>query len=568
MGRVCEGASRLSLLLVGALAAGALALGACAASPARAASASPHWSIFSESQPTYFKAGDTADAYVLIVRNDGGAATVANSAVTIADTLPQGVTATMISARGEGANGQGSPRYDLTCPTGPLTGTVTCTYAEGPGQGAILPGMVIVMTIRVSIPSIPEGAVALESSATVSGGGAPSESVGETTKIDAGPVPFDMSFFDLDAVGENGEADTQAGSHPFELTASLAFDVSGRETPSARNSNSESPLANAAPKDVEVALPAGLIGNPNAVPRCSQQAFLEREALNCPLDTQVGIVKPFFYGTFTSAWYPVFNIAPPPGQPGELGFSVANVGHIPLFFHVRSNGDYGLTAQLQNIPEVGPLQGTILTLWGVPAAPSHNLEREGTLGEGAQNDGEFCKPEVKVSGGVEQATGCPSGVAATAFLTLPSGCEAQPLPVLVQRDSWESPEPQSPLEPEPPGRFSEMGSLPAATGCEQLSFTPSLTLQPETTQAGAPSGYTVDLHVPQSEAPTALATPDLREASITLPPGAVLSPSVANGLQGCSPQQFGLHSFAPASCPPRSQIGTVTIVDAVAVEPA
>ncbi len=41
----------------------------------------------------------------------------------------------------------------------------------------------------------------------------------------------------------------------------------------------------------------------------------------------------------------------------------------------------------------------------------------------------------------------------------------------------------------------------AITGCEQLSFTPSLSLAPETTQAGAPSGYTIDLHVPQNEDP-------------------------------------------------------------------
>ena len=110
----------------------------------------------------------------------------------------------------------------------------------------------------------------------MSGGGAPQASAGETTPIDAAPVPFGLSFFDVDTVGESGEAATQAGSHPFELTASLAFDVSSRETPSAGNAGAESPLASAAPKDVEVALPPGFVGDANAVPQCSQQAFLER----------------------------------------------------------------------------------------------------------------------------------------------------------------------------------------------------------------------------------------------------------------------------------------------------
>jgi hypothetical protein len=537
----------------------AVAFVSCAieAGSSSAASASPHWSILSESEPTYFKAGDPADAYVLIVRNDGGAPTAHGSVVTVTDILPAEVTATKVTAVGEPANGTGLPKYEMACPTGPITGTVTCTYEEAPSRGRVPAGAMIVVTIRVAIgehPGVPLG----PNSATVSGGGAPGASTSATTPIDADTAPFGLSLFDIDAATEAGEQATQAGSHPYALTASMAFNVSSRETPSAGNGGAESALANASPKDIEVALPPGLVGDPNAVPRCSQQAFLERERLNCPVDTQVGTVKPLFYGTFQSAFFPVFNIVPPSGQPGELGFSVAGIGHVPLFFHVRSNGDYGLTAQLDDMPEAGPLQGAILTLWGVPAAPAHNLEREGTLGEGAQNDGEFCKPSVKVIGGVEEAKGCPSGVAATPFLTLPGSCTAE-LPVLVQRDSWQNPEPQNPLEPEPPGRFNEMGSLPATTGCEQLSFVPSLSLQPETTQAGAPSGYTVDVHVPQNESPTALATPDLRDASITLPPGAVLSPSVANGLQSCSQQQFGLHSLAPAACPPRSQIGTVTI---------
>ncbi|MGD0452464.1 MAG: hypothetical protein ABSB69_02600 [Solirubrobacteraceae bacterium] len=556
-----DGAIRLRLGSFMPLLAVALVAGGIGAAPSRAASAGPHWSILSESQPTFFKLGDSSDAYVLIVRNDGGAPTTHGSTVAVTDTLPSGVTATKVTTHGEGANGDASPRYEMTCPTGPLVGTFTCTYSEGPGQGRVLAGTTIVMTITVSIPAEIKEELGADS-ATVSGGGAPSASTSETTPINGAAVPFGLSFFDINPVTESGEVDTEAGSHPFELTTSLAFNVSARESPSVGNGHAESPLASASPKDIEVALPSGMIGNPNAIPQCRQQAFLEREGLNCPLDTQVGTVKPAFYGAFKSSVFPVFNVVPPPGQPGELGFSVANIGHVPIFFHVRSNGDYGLTAQLDNIPETGPLQGAILTLWGVPAAPSHDLEREGTLGEGAQGGG-FCQPLVTVEGGVEKATSCPSGAAATPFLTMPSSCPTK-LPVRIRTDSWQNPEPSSPLEPEPPGRFlTELNGnklhLLATTGCEQLSFTPSLALAPETTQAGAPSGYTIDVHVPQNEDPTALATPDLRRAVVSLPAGAVISPSVANGLQGCSPEQFGLRSLASASCPPQSQIGTVKI---------
>jgi hypothetical protein len=517
---------------------------AIGAAPAMAASASPHWSIVSESQPTYFRAGDTADAYVLIVRDDGAGSTTHGSVVTVTDTLPPKVTATSVSARGEAANGNGLPKYEMTCTIAPLR----CTYEENPSRGAVLAGATIVVTITVAIEA---GAQKLEAnSATVSGGGAPSASTeAEATPIDAEAVPFGLSFFKAGIADEGGDAETQAGSHPYELTTSLAFNVSAREAPP-----SEAPLANAAPKDLEVGFPPGLIGDPNAVPQCSQQAFLELEALNCPLDSQVGTVKPFFYGSFHSAVYPVFNVVPPPGEPVELGFSVAGIGHIPMFFHLRGNGEYGLTASLDDIPESGPLQGAILTLWGVPADGNHDLEREGTFGQGHEQDGESCKPSVKVAGGVEEQVSCPSGIAARPFLTLPSRCHASPLEVVAETDAWE--------DPGPP--FQSLSAEPTAgeliTGCEQLSFTPSLGLAPETAQAGAPSGYALDVHVPQNESPTALATPDLRTAVVSLPAGVVLSPSVANGLQDCSQEQFAAASLTAAFCPTRSQIGTVKIV--------
>ena len=554
MSRLCrryDGGIRLQIGRFGRVApllAVAFVLAASGAVPATAAAQSPHWSILSESQPTYFKAGDTSDAYVLIVRNDGAGPTTHGSTVTVTDTLPTGVTATSVSARGEAANGNGSPKYVMTCVTTP----VTCTYEENVSHGAVLAGATIVVTITVSVSATKE--VTGADVATVSGGGAPTESAEETTPIDAEPVPFGLSLFDAGIGGEDGDAETQAGSHPYELTVSLAYNVSAREGPP-----SEEPLASAAPKDLEVKFPPGLIGNPNAVPQCSQQAFLELEVLNCPLDSEVGTVKPFFYGSFHSAVYPVYDIVPPAGEPAELGFSVAGIGHIPMFFHLRGNGEYGLTASLNGIPESGPLQGAILTLWGVPADGNHDLEREGTFGQGHEQDGEFCKPQVEVEGGVEKRVSCPSGIAARPFLTLPSRCQPS-APTVVETDSWENPGP--PFQ-------SLSGELAgdAITGCEQLSFTPSLALAPETTQAGSPSGYTVEVHVPQNEDPTALATPDLRRAVVSLPAGVVLSPSVANGLQACSEEQFALQSLTAGSCPTRSQIGAVKIVTPILSSP-
>jgi hypothetical protein len=545
--------------LLAALLATALAFAGVEPIPARATSAAPHWSIASEPEPTTFAAGAT-DAYVLIVRQDGAAPTARASTVTVTDSLPSGATAEKIAARAEAASGEASPRYTMACSPPPVTGTVACTYAETSSQARLLPGTTIVVTIAFSVPG---EVLSLANSATVSGGGAPSASTQQDTPVGEADRPFGLSLFQVETVGEGGEVDTQAGSHPFELTATVAFDVAARELPSAGNEDAESPLAAAAPKDLEVELPAGLVGDANAVPRCSQQVFLEREGLNCPLDTQVGTIKPFFYGTFLPHVYPVFDVAPPPGQPAELGFTVASVEHIPLFFHVRDDPldpggeDYGLTAQLEEIPEAGPLQGAILTLWGVPAAASHDLEREGTRSEG----GEPCRPRVDVKEGVEQQTTCPSDVAAKPFLTLPSDCATagEAISAVAYSDSWQQPSP-------PPLRSVSLSAplAEALTGCEQLSFEPSLALAPESAQAGVPSGYTLDVNVPQDEDPSALATPDLRSARVSLPAGVVVSPSVANGLAACTPAQFEPSSpepgvAPPAACPPRSQLGTVKI---------
>ena len=129
---------------------------------------------------------------------------------------------------------------------------------------------------------------------------------------------------------------------------------------------------------------------------------------------------------------------------------------------------------------------------------------------------------------------------------------------------------------------------PQLTGCNLLQFNPSLALAPSmapggTTQADEPSGYTVDLKAPQSAAFSELATPELRNATVTLPEGVSLSPSAADGLLSCAetgpegidmPQgdhsnreagegeaigADGVSHLTPGHCPPASQVGTVEI---------
>ena len=107
------------------------------------------------------------------------------------------------------------------------------------------------------------------------------------------------------------------------------------------------------------------------------------------------------------------------------------------------------------------------------------------------------------------------------------------------------------------------------TGCNKLAFNPSLKVTPDTSEANSPSGYGVDLHVPQSIAPNDLASPALDNAVVTLPQGVAINPGAADGLQACTDNggeppgslgnEIGLGSDAQPTCPHASQVGTVEL---------
>ena len=151
----------------------------------------------------------------------------------------------------------------------------------------------------------------------------------------------------------------------------------------------------------------------------------------------------------------------------------------------------------------------------------------------------------------------PAGVPPTPFLTMPTECSGEPLHVGGSYNTWQI-----------PGVFAEADvELPAVAGCNALTFEPSIQALPTTNLADAPSGLEFAMHVPQNEAPEGVATPELKEAVVKLPPGLSLNPAAANGLEGCSEAQIGLHSLQSAACPDRSMIGTAKVHTPLLNEP-
>src|SRR6185312_9771187 len=123
-------------------------------------------------------------------------------------------------------------------------------------------------------------------------------------------------------------------------------------------------------------------------------------------------------------------------------------------------------------------------------------------------------------------------------LTSASSCATSPGSNL-SADSWTA-----------AGSFVKASSAtPTLTGCNKLPFDPSLTVSPDTSMANEPSGYALDLKLPQQENAAGLASSDLEDATVTLPQGAGISLSAANGMLACSEAEAALESSEAPMCP-------------------
>jgi hypothetical protein len=328
------------------------------------------------------------------------------------------------------------------------------------------------------------------------------------------------------AVNRDGTLDFQAGSHPYAYTVSFEF-----------KQNAEKKELEGQARDIEVDLPPGLVGNPDATPRCSREDF-ENSFPQCPGDTQIGWAEAQVEG-FTLAESPVYNLVPPPGVPARFGFSAAN-NHALADASVRTGSDYGVTVTDNNIPTDLKIESVSETIWGVPAEESHDFER-------------YCtSPHPGLESDIK---GCHSDTAAKPFLTLPTSCTG-PLTTTVRADSVENP---GVFESESAVSLDAGGNPFGLVGCEKLAFDPSISLEPDTTSAESPSGLNVNLEVPQEESTTGLAEANLREAVVKLPAGMTVSPSAANGLEVCTLQEIELEGPRAPSCPDSSKIGKVEI---------
>jgi hypothetical protein len=239
--------------------------------------------------------------------------------------------------------------------------------------------------------------------------------------------------------------------------------------------------------------------------------------------------------------FPVYNLVPPGGVPAQFGFAFQNqVGIISA--SLGPGPGYRLSAKLRNLNELSIINSSV-TLWGVPADPSHDSERSAAC---------------LSSGGT-----CPSDAPPKPFLTMPTSC-GEPFAATSGMDSWETPGVLA------KGSFETTDSkgnpLPI-TGCNALDFNPEIEARPTTNLADSPSGLDFHLQIPQNEEPAGDATSHLKDAVVTLPEGLLVNPSSADGLGACTEAEIGLESEEAPSCPDASKLGTVEVKTPLLEEP-
>lgn len=357
----------------------------------------------------------------------------------------------------------------------------------------------------------------------------------------------------------------QAGGHPSGLTTTIVFDT--EEYNHGPNDEFHSVVPTQDPKDVVVDIPPGLIGDPLATPRCSLVNVTDKQA-RCPTDTQVGTIRTRFGEEEKEALGPIYNVVPEAGQSAEFALVTQGAIFLAEGHLVRSGpagpdgrpAPYDITVVSNGIPgvEIPELE---VTFWGTPAETQNDWLRGLSCSRPNEKQA-LCG--LFTSGGGEQ-----SGVAAVPFLTMPTDCSEGAETATVRADSWEHPGHVQ------EGRYEnyveKSATMPAVTGCNLLKFEPEIGVDPDTLLADAPVGLGVNVVVPQNEEPGALATPHLRKATVTLPLGMSISPSIVDGIQACErsgpdgidftgpeseePALNGELQLAPGHCPTASTVG-------------
>ena len=186
----------------------------------------PAWNVRAIVGPTNLPPG--GEGVVLVIATNLGdlpASASGADPVRITAKLPAGVTATSIGVN-EHATPEATNREPFT----------TCDLEESSSLGTCeTTGAKVLLYEPVEIVihvSVAKRAHSGQIEMSASGAGAPTVSASDPLTVDSAPVQFGLQSFEMQPFNADGSLDTQAGSHPFQFTTTLAYNQSaGEATP-------------------------------------------------------------------------------------------------------------------------------------------------------------------------------------------------------------------------------------------------------------------------------------------------------------------------------------------------
>ena len=372
-----------------------------------------------------------------------------------------------------------------------------------------------------------------------------------------GATPFGVERFEVQAEEENGATALAAGSHPFSLTTTLELN----------QAYGILPVAPELLRNLDTVLPPGLIGNPLAVPQCSNADFATLREANvnaCAPETAVGVAIVTYNEPQIAHWktqpVPIFNLEPAPGEPARFGFSFAGVP-VAIDTSVLTGNGYAVQAEVKNASQAAEVLGSTVVIWGVPGAPVHDNAR-----------GWECLAGGATTSGNNHPLKCThlENQHAKPYLSMPTYCSKALVSSLTVQD-WEKGAPV--LGP-------YYAQQPALVGCNSLPFEPTLRVAPDQRTTSTPTGMTVEVKIPQETtlAANGLAEADAFSTELEFPEGLQANAGSADGLETCSAGGVGFEgsdgetggqlestierqrfTAGPAFCPDASKIGEVDV---------
>jgi hypothetical protein len=279
-------------------------------------------------------------------------------------------------------------------------------------------------------------------------------------------------------------------------------------------------------KDIVVDTPEGLSVNPEATGAKCTVEQLKANPPECPVQSLVGAVYLTVAGAAPPCEKPPFPVEACPQARVKLPvYNVVPFNHVP---------------SMVGFPTSAPGEPTFI-VGSLDPVDQHVIF---TISNIHPPDGTEAHPPIIGSRLVFFGNGGPFGDGT--YLTNPSGPCGGPQTTKLFVDSQE-------------GESDEASfTTPfAGEGCDAVPFEPTLNVNVDS-QTDSPDPVTVDVGIPFDPSEP-IANSYLKTATVTLPEGAGINPSLANGLQTCSDAQFKYHTNGAIECPDASKIGTVDV---------